>query len=61
MKIKANNENYSIENLQRIVVYGDGVILYDNPEGYFQQYNIIRDIYCQDISRFFIFSDIKSS
>lgn len=43
MKIKVNNVECSIENLQRIVVYGDGVILYDNPEGYIEEYTINND------------------
>lgn len=65
MKIKANNENYSIENLQRIVVYGDGVILYDNPEGYFQQYNIegekLKSVYPEKLNTLYLNNEIKKA
>lgn len=40
MKIKVNNIEITTDNIQRIVIYGDGVILYDNPERYFEQYTI---------------------
>ena len=65
MKIKANNENYSIENLQRIVVYGDGVILYDNPEGYFEQYNIegekLKSVYPGKLNTLCLNNEIKKA
>ncbi len=65
MKIKANNVECTIENLQRIVVYGDGVILYDNPEGYFQQYNIegekLKGIYPENLNTLYLNNEIKKA
>lgn len=40
MKIKVNNHEIATDAIQKIVIYGDGVILYENPERYFEQYRI---------------------
>ena len=65
MKIKANNENYSIENLQRIVVYGEGVILYDNPEGYIEEYTIkddkLNSMYPGRLNTLYLNNEIKKA
>lgn len=65
MKIKTNNMEYRIENLQRVVIYGDGVILYDNPEGYIQQYTIegekLKSVYPERINTLFLNNEIKKA
>ena len=65
MKIKVNNVECSIENLQRIVVYGDGVILYDNPEGYIQQYTIegekLKSVYPENLNTLYLNNEIKKA
>ena len=65
MKIKINNSEVRIENLKRIVVYGDGVILYDNPEGYIQQYTIegekLKSVYPERIHTLFLNNEIKKA
>lgn len=38
MRIKVNNHEMTTEDIQKIVIYGNGSILYDNPEGYIEQY-----------------------
>ena len=65
MKIKVNNVECNIENLQRIVVYGDGVILYDNPEGYIEQYNIegetLKSVYPSQLNTLYLNNEIKKA
>ena len=65
MKIKANNVECNIENLQRIVVYGDGVILYDNPEGYIEEYTIkddkLNSMYPGRLNTLYLNNEIKKA
>ena len=63
MKIKINNVECNIENLQRIVVYGDGVILYDNKEGYIEEYTIkderLNSMYPGKLNTLYLNNEIK--